>query len=488
MKGESALQKKNLAKAILLCSMAMLLTACKKDVQIFEKKPVTEAVEVAAADMERDVFYVKNGTKFSKVYLPGGNAKKKARNLNKARVLYFLDDEPMVPTHYKGEVITYKSATTDLYKEGLTLERYKDIGFSIGVFGGTIGEDGFLHISIKDNVVPGSDAAAAFAKAQVDDVRIVSVGGIDIKEMLDPDCGVLLGLEDGKNYTVEFYLGTYYYQYTFVADTHFLQAYEYYSYGSSEIKDTKLSYMSFTTPTDLKSGYYNVSGTGLFLYHAYEKGDVPEDEDLNESYYKNERDQILQFTRQYNLSVPIETKDLYIEVLYGGVSDDEDVGYNIGGYLISPEGDLYNMTVSSEFSSMTTSLTTAMPGDWTICIFPRSLQINKLTTDTNEAEEEATQIEEEYVFEESKDYVAIYADITGEGNVYGAVVAEDGRTYVMETVTETDAQKKKHRYLVYRFPHINAGTYKIVFYYYKSEGEVQNISFKDYDPNTNELK
>ena len=146
------------------------------------------------------------------------------------------------------------------------------------------------------------------------------------------------------------------------------------------------------------------------------------------------------------------------------------------------------MTVSSEFSSMTTSLTTAMPGDWTICIFPRSLQINKLTTDTNEAEEEATQIEEEYVFEESKDYVAIYADITGEGNVYGAVVAEDGRTYVMETVTETDAQKKKHRYLVYRFPHINAGTYKIVFYYYKSEGEVQNISFKDYDPNTNELK
>ena len=481
-------QIKKTAIVGLLFSGLVLLSACKKDVQIFEKKPITEAVEVDASEMERDKFYVKNGTKFSKVYLPGGNAKNEARNLNKARVLYFLNDEPMVPTHYKGEVITYKSATTDLYKEGLTLERYKDIGYSIGVFGGTIGDDGFLHISIKDNVVPGSDASAAFAKSQIDEVRIVSIGGMATKDIVDADCGVLLGLEKDKSYTVEFYLGTYYYQYTFVADTHFLQAYEYYSYGSAEIKDTKLSYMSFTTPTDLKSGYYNVSGTGVFLYHAYEKGNVPEDENLNESYYQNERDQILQFTRQYNLSVPIETKDMYVEVTYGGVSDDEDVGYNIGGYLISPEGDLYDMTISAEQSTMTASLTTAMPGDWTICIFPRSLQISKLTTDTNEPTEEATQIEEEYVVEEGKDYVAVYADITGDGDVYGAIVAEDGRTYVMETVTEKTSDKQKHRYLVYRFPHINAGNYKIVFYYFKSESDVTNISIREYDPTTNELK
>ncbi len=137
---------------------------------------------------------------------------------------------------------------------------------------------------------------------------------------------------------------------------------------------------------------------------------------------------------------------------------------------------------------MTASLTTAMPGDWTICIFPRSLQISKLTTDTNEPTEEATQIEEEYVVEEGKDYVAVYADITGDGDVYGAIVAEDGRTYVMETVTEKTSDKQKHRYLVYRFPHINAGNYKIVFYYFKSESDVTNISVREYDPTTNELK
>lgn len=481
------MRTKSIALAVLVISL-FSLTACKKDIQIFEPKPITEAQEVTAKSMVRDVFYVKNGTKFSSVFLPNGNAANEAKKLDKTRVLYFIDNEPMVPAHYKGEILAYKSATLDVIKDGISFERYKDLGYSIGVYGGTIGPEGFYYLTISKGTAIGSNAEKVLGYSQVDEIRIVSIGGRSVKEYYDEDSGVLVGLEKDKSYTVEFYVGTEYYSYNFVADTHFLQAYEYYYYEGTNLKDTKLGYVSFTTPDDLKSGYYNVNGTGLFLYHAYEKGNDPENESLNDSYYSSEKEQILQYTRQYNLMVPVETKNMLITVAYGDKTEENEQDFDIGGYLISPEGEVYDMANNFNEKFMYLSMGNMKPGDWTIGVFPRSLQINGINTEADEIKEETVCETKELVFEEGADYQAIYADIKGSGDVYGSIVAEDGRTYVIEIITYKDDNRKEQRYMIYRFPHINAGKYTVNIYHYKSETEISEIELKEYDPQTNELK
>lgn len=477
--------KKWLRIAITL-SCLLLLTGCGKKIQIFEEKPVTSAVTVDSSSMERDKFYVKNGTKFSSVYLPKGNASKETRRLDKRRVLYFINDEPMVPVHYKGEILALKSAQTTLFKTGITLERYKDQGYSIGVYGGSVQADGYYHVSISKGTAVGSNAAKILAGSQVDEIRIVSVGGEPVKNMVDEDSGLILGLEKDKSYTVEFYVGTYYYTVALQADTHFLQAFEYYAYEGSNVKDTKLSYVSFSTPEDLKSGYYNVNGLGVFLYHAYVKGDVPEDESLNDSYYTSEQEQILQYTRQYNLSVPVETRDMLLTIKYGGITDELDTGYDVGSYLISPDGIMYELSNDTTNNEMNISLALAMPGNWTICVFPRSLVINGIETKSDVTQEEPVKEEKVFTISEGMEYQAFRTDITGSGDVAGTIIAEDGRTYVLETVYYKDEMKNEQRYLIYRFPYMNPGTYKVVIYHYKSETTVSNIEQYGYDPLTNE--
>lgn len=475
-------------KTLLLLSAAFLLAGCGRDIQIFEEQPITESVQVDASDMSRDKFYVKDGTKFASIYLPAGNAQQQARVLDTGRVLYFIDDEPMLPIHYKGEVLAYKSADISLLSEGVTLERYKDLGYSIGIFGGTVEGDGYYHFKISQACAVGSDAEEVFTHSQADDIRIVSVNGKKPIEIVEPNTGVFLGLEKDAEYTVEFYVGSYYYTYNFVADTHFLGAYEYYYYdGSQYVEDTKLSYMAFNTPEDLKSGYYNVNGTGLFLYHDYAKGNAPEAEDYNVGYYSSPQEQILQYTKQYNLNIPIETKDLAIVISYGTISDQLDEDCAIGGYLISPEGTIYDMTKDESTNQLEISLTTAMPGDWTIGIYPRSLEILGINTVSNVATEETVCEEKTITLEEDKNYQAVYADISGEGEVYGIIIADDGRTYQLDVVYYDDEYDKEQRYLVYRFPYLAAGSYEIKIYHYKSETSIENIQILEYNPNSNEF-
>ena len=479
---------RKLVKMMLMAVVAFSLTSltgCGKNVQIFVEKPVDHSVLVKADDMARDIFYVKDGTMFASVYLPEGNAKNKASRLNTDRVLYFVGNEKMIPTHYKGEVVAYKSAETKLKESGITLERYKDLGYSIGVYGGTIGNDGYYHMSVKKNCAEGSDAQKTFSYSAIDDIRLVSINGTSVKDLVEPSSGVILNLEKAKSYNVEFYVGTYYYMQEISADAHFLQAFEYYFYDGSNIQDTKLSYLSFETPDSLKSGWYDVDGTGLFLYYAYEKGSVPEDVSLNESYYKSEQEQILQYTRQYSLNIPIETKDLIVTAHY---LDTQGEIEDIGGFLISPEGTVYPMELYPEGKILSVNMATAKQGEWTIGIYPRDLEVSKIETVQDEIQEETVCEESEFTLTEAGDYKAIYASISGKGEVYGTIIAEDGRTFIMEPVAYKDSMKNEVRYMVCRIPYMAPGTYKVKIYHYQSETEIGDARLLEYDPITNELK
>lgn len=462
---------------ILLFSMLVLSSGCK-EIQIFEKESPSYAVEITDDELEQETFYVKNGTRFSKVYMPAGNSKNEARKLDKSRIMYMIGDEKMVPIHYKGELVAYASTKADL--DYVLLERFEDIGYSIGIYGGTLKGDGYYHFSVSKNIATGSQAASLFSQVVSDEIRIISIGGVPIEQIVDKESGILLQLKKDETYIVEFYSGTYYYRQELTADTHFLKTMELYSYDRNKIDDTIYGYMCFNTPESLKSGYYNINGSGIFLYHAYKRGEEIADESLNEGYYDNIVDLVAAYSKQYTISAPNNTRNLLITVSYGSVTDDSDREVEKTGYVIAPDGTGYEMNVDAVNKKMTLALTSAMAGDWIVNISPKSLEVLNVSITSDEVKEDTTCVEQEFIIEEDMTFQQFYADIEGTGNVYGSIIGPNGITYNFSIGTYKENGKEK-RYMQYKLPYVKSGTYKVKIYHYKSETSISNISMHSYE-------
>ncbi len=475
--------KKKLIPTILF-SLLILLCGCG-NVEIFVQPEPDHVVEISDSQMKTEIYYVKNGTKFAKVYLPKGNVKGEVKSVKPSRVLYFTGDEKMLPTHYRGELIAYASAKADL--DNICLERFKDMGYSIGIYGGEMQEDGYYHISVRKNLAEQSDAKDVFSKVVSDEIRITTVGGSPVGELIDAGSGIITGLEKGKVYTVEFYSGTYFYRQNFTADTHFLRAFEVYNYGKESIDDTTHGYMCFNTPEDLKSGYYLVNGQGLFLYHDYERGQENAEEDVNEGYYENEEQVIASYSKQYTVSVPTSTRDMKINVKYGSITKGEDANAEIRGCVASPEGVLYDMENDPQNMTLTLTLSVAMAGDWTVYITPKSLEVEGVNVQSDQMLEETVCESASFTVEEDTSYQMFYADIEGTGNVYGSVIGPDGITYGLEVVTYRDENKESQRYMCYRLPYVKKGEYIVNIYHYKSETKISNIKMMSYDESGSEI-
>lgn len=472
-----------------VCLLILFLSVCLlsgcKDIQIFEKPAPDHAVEISDRQIEMEIYYVKNGTRFSEVYMPSGNSKGTVSSLDQGRVLFFYGDEDMVPVHYKGELVAYASAKADLKQ--VTLERFKDMGYSLGIYGGELQDDGYYHISTGKNVCPNSDADRIFSQVISDEVRIVSIGGTPIKELVDSGSGIIMKLEQGKSYLVEFYSGTYYYRENFVADMHFLKAFELYRYNEERIEDTINGYMCFNTPDTLKSGYYNINGQGLFLYHSYKRGEKVEYETLNEGYYENTVQMVAAYSKQYTVSVPYDIKDMVITVNYGRILSDLDAGTDIIGYVVAPDGTGYEMVRDDKEDTLTLSMAVAMAGEWEVYISPRSLDITDITVKSSETLEDTVCEESEFIVPEDTSFQMFYADIVGSGKVYGSIITADGVTYNFAMGEYKDGSKKGQKYLYYRMPYVAAGTYTVRIYHYQSQTKIENVQMIAYDDNESDI-
>lgn len=472
--------------SVLLIGLLCMFTGCK-EVQIFEKEDVLVKENVSENKLEQDTYYVKEGTKFTKVYLPETNARGVIKKLDSSRIMYFNDDEFMVPEHYKGELIAYASASADL--EYMVLERYEDIGYSLGIYGGTIKEDGYYHFSVKNNTIEGSQAQSYFNNTESDEIRLISVGGTPIAEVIDPGSGIIRKLKKDTAYTLEFYAGTYYYRANFTADTHFLRAFEVYNYDSKYISDTTHGYMCFSTPETLKSGYYNVNGSGLMLYHSYNKGEIVENENINESYYANRADIIASYSQQYSINVPQATKDMVIQVPFGQIKDGFDQNTEISAYLVSPDGTGYDLEVNQSKRKMTITLAYAQAGEWTLNICPKSLEIGEIMVTSDEVYEETTCFEQEFEVTEDTEYQMFYAEIMGstDENVHGSIIGSNGQTYIFTIEKYKDEDGNYRRRMYCKVPYLKKDTYKVKIYYYKSTNSIVNLQLTTYDKTVTDI-
>lgn len=475
----------------LLTIITVGLTGCQKP-QIFKTDEPNYAVEVTDKKMEQDTYYVKNGTRFAKVYLPNGNVTTTSGKVNLSRVMYFSGDEAKVPVHYKGELIAYASKKADLDK--VILERFKDMDYSIGVYGGKLEGDGYYHVSVsKSTIVPGSSADEIFGETPSKEIRIVSIAGTPVKELVDEGSGILLKMEKDQSYAVEFYAGTYFFRSLITADTHFIRSYEIYSYGSEWIEDTTHGYMCFNTPNSLKSGWYLINGQGLFQYQEKERGAESEEKlFLNDQYYKSTEETVAAYSKQYKAFVPSPTKDMRIQIPYGDITDVNEEGADITGYIVAPDGTTYSMQNDTKLRLLYLELAQADAGDWMVYIYPKSLTIGEITVNSLEVQEETSCEEQSFKIEtDTKNLrfyadVGIYADVVGSADIMGVVISPTGQTFKMSIGEFKEGKLTKH-YLKYDMPYVKEGEYTIKVYHYQSQTLISNMQIIPYEDDSNEI-
>lgn len=479
------IKSKHLLPIIIGIFSSLVLTGCD-DVQIFETKKDPYALEgVKDTQLEDDAYYVKNNTRFYKVYMPKqGNATSEVSALNESRVIATMLDDTLIPIHYSDELVAFQSEKLGFVN--VTLERFQNIGYSIGCYNGTVTGDGYLYFSKGENLVEDSSLAQAIGDTSADDIRIASIDGKALSlSQINTKAGVITGLEKNKTYKVGFYIGTRYIETNIEADCNMYEAYEMFSYGDDYITDTPNGYMCFNTPKDLKCGFYNINGSGLFKYYNFTRGSKDEQEiDMNESYYADERSKIEAYSRQYSVSVPKRVKDLKINVELASL-ETEYTGDIIQGIVFAPDGTKMDMTFDEKKQELSIAMAEGMPGEWTVNVIPKTLNIKDVTVDNDKAAEEATCEETIFTLPEERENIEFISEYTTllqddkDLTVFGTILTEDGRTYEMTTwVDDSDHNNKKY-YISYEVPYAAPGEYIMRVYHYPEETTILPAQVND---------
>lgn len=202
-----------------------------------------------------------------------------------------------IPTLFPGDRLFYYS-TSGVY-DYTTVERFKVIGWSIGL--GNLksnttghvyfepGED--LESGNKDGVILSMEFAGIYdtvndeEKASNGQFLLERIGGVEIKgDMLDH--GVVVGLEQGKEYNVDIYTGTEYAYYPATSTAFYMHSFE--TYAIWEYTSLQDFLYEIKVPDYLLTGYYDFGGVGFIriLREPYYNKDTDYNERLLYPYYE----------------------------------------------------------------------------------------------------------------------------------------------------------------------------------------------------------
>lgn len=477
---KTTLKRFNLS--LLLIIVMIISSGCTEleDIKIFkheEPKGVQEPID--ADELELNSYYVKDGTKFILTLPLNGSGGTSVPNSGlsaeyKKRVLYAGPfEDTLIPTHYKGEIVAMSSKDADW--DETVLERYKDLGYSVGFYNGEYDRDErSLSFKLTEKCINGTDFRTQLEELESPDIRVVAVDHKPLDETnTNIEAGLLVGMNKGEKHIISLYAGTYYHEMEVEADTQMFQSFEVYKFGNDLISDTPNGYRAFATPEYLNSGYYAINGKGLFRYVNFTKGaGSVEDAAVNEKYYKSDAERLAQFSRQYTFNVDQRTKNLTIAALYDDTSIQDET--TIEGYAFAPDGTQYQLELDTDDDTLKLDLTEAMPGRWTANIVPQDIEIKSFEAIDNTPDQELTQEKNELVIDEDRENVVIRVYFENsvadqkldEINITGTVIAPNGETYVLEKGEEEDLEKKRKLYLEYRLSYAPAGTYEVDINHY----------------------
>lgn len=462
--------KKKIMITCLLFTAFFALTGCEMDMQIIEDKDAKYNLTAVEKDnLESNVYYVKEGTKFYEVYEP----KMTTNNvgLSKKKAAWLIKDEGLIPTCYENEYLAQASSKVVLDKP-LTLERYKDTGYSFGINSAQF-KDGYIQFT-SNNIIKDTSAYEEFQDASAtntgnSNIMIETIDGEYVTQDMVNEAGVIVRLEQDKEYTVTYYLGTYYKTATVKADVHFLQCFEVYSVNDREI--TKNGYIRINLPEYLKSGWYRLSNVGFFKYYDYKKGEESLTlTDMNEPYYLTEEEQITAYSQQFTFNLENNTDGLAVVAEYSAGSDDEaseittSTDDSVIMMLTSPDGKVLTANATIADGKIECSMTSSSAGKWIVNIMPQSLNIKSVGIEPLEDTQEATKENFEIVTTEASTGITVAVSYRGEGNVRAQVIEEDGTSHDLSL--DKNYKNNDEKRLTYTFSYMAAGTYKINVYHY----------------------
>lgn len=461
--------KRNILLFIGIC-LALSSAACGKK-QIFEEEnAIYKQVYLTDQELKNNKYYVKDGTKFIETYSTENKssvniAESSAESMTKKEVIWLRRDYPLIPSYYENELLAYPSESISM--DDVTVERYKDVGYSIGIYGATYNkETGCIEFSIGKNVVVNSSFYNAVAGGKSDSIQIASINDEAVDENSINTYGIFTGLEKNKTYKIGCYAGTYYASIDVKADEFFLQSFESYQLDRAEL--TQNGYLSIQMPADAKSGYYTVNDSGLFKYYNYKKGTKNDDQqDMNEEYYHDAESQMDVYSQQYVATVKEKTNYVSFQVDYEPGEYDES---EIKGVLTAPDGQTYVLTNNFADHCLTVQLKEAVAGRWIINIFPKDMIVTNISVNSAKNKDEAKKEVKSFTISDPDENVKFYAAYKGEGTIWGVIENDNNESFDM-IIPDDEKQ------LYYTFPYLPSGTYTVTIYHY-ADTSVEEIDYE----------
>ena len=229
--------------------------------------------------IEDGAFYIKkaDGT-YHKPYVGDSSFIEGRSSSNEKRVLWFGKDYGRVPTMNRGEKIVYRSSSE--FDPKFRIERFQDIGYTIGICNMMPTTTGryFFSTALKDNCIDLNSSAGKLYSLGSHNVTMEVIGDAQLRSGNISQAGTIIGLERGKTYDVDIYIGTEVMKYEFVADVRALNSMEVTEIKDFEYESNKV--ISFEFPDYFHSGYYLINGFGVVRY-------VDSDEEYDESMAMN---------------------------------------------------------------------------------------------------------------------------------------------------------------------------------------------------------
>ena len=255
-----------------------LLTGCG----LFTRKGDDNYEVVVETDMyklEEGGYYVHRGDEFHKLYLGYATFESSSDNYSSDRIAWFGKDWTKIPTMYKDDTIILHTAQT--FAESFRVERFEDLGYSLGICNMEKRASGRFLFSTKPermNINPGSGANVLYELGEGDAV-IERIGDAQLRAGNVSRAGTIIGLNEGDTYSTEIYTGTYVNNYDLVADSRVLC-----SMDVDKIVDydyMQATYIRIRFPEYFNSGYYMIGGYGIVRYIATDEAQAHADIDMN---------------------------------------------------------------------------------------------------------------------------------------------------------------------------------------------------------------
>ena len=269
------MQKRAAVIGLAVCIALSSMTGCSffERRHGYDDREYAVAIETKESRLEDGCYYVmkKDGT-FHRLYIGetsfGGSPV--ASSVSAKRVAWFGKDADRIPTMYRGESIAYRSSAE--FSEAFPVERFEDTGYTIGICGMKESETGRYKFSTNpENMQIDMNASTGELYRLGDHTATMErIGDIELRKGNISRAGTVVGLERGKTYATEVYIGTDVIRYSFVADVRAFVSSELCTL--SDYSYTQGKTISIGFPDWFHSGYYLVGGYGIVRYVASEKG------------------------------------------------------------------------------------------------------------------------------------------------------------------------------------------------------------------------